>query len=67
MLTLDECVEAIKLVESGKSSRKVVEEFGVGCTQIQEMLNIANSVDPGQTPHSGPGLYYLQRLIRPNT
>ena len=42
VLTLDECVKAIKLVESRKSSIKVAEEFGVefgvGCTQIQEML-----------------------------
>ena len=32
VLTLDERVKAIKLVESGKSSRKVAEEFGVGHT-----------------------------------
>ena len=38
VLTLDECIKAIKLVESGKSSRKVAEEFGVGRTQIQETL-----------------------------
>ena len=38
VLTLDERVKAIKLVESGKSSRKVAEDFGVGRTQIQETL-----------------------------
>ena len=31
VLSLDEHVKAIKLVELGKSSRKVAEEFGVGC------------------------------------
>ena len=38
VLTLDEPIKAIKLVESGKSSGKVKEEFGVGCAQIQETL-----------------------------
>ena len=32
VLSLDECVKAIKLVESWKSSRKVAEEFDVGRT-----------------------------------
>ena len=34
-LTLDERVAVIKLLESGKSSRKVAEQYGVGRTQIQ--------------------------------
>ena len=34
-LTLDERVAVIKQLESGKSSRKVAEQFGVGRTQIQ--------------------------------
>ena len=38
VLTLDELVKAIKLVESGKNSRKVAEDFGVRRTQIQETL-----------------------------
>ena len=38
VLTLDERVKVIKQLESGKSSRKVADEFGVGRTQIQETL-----------------------------
>ena len=34
-LTLDERVAVIKQLESGKSLRKVAEQFGVGRTQIQ--------------------------------
>ena len=38
VLTLDERVKVIKLMESGKSSRILAEQFGVGRTQIQQTL-----------------------------
>lgn len=35
--TLDQRVEAIKLLDSGKPAYKVAEDFGVGKTQIQNL------------------------------
>lgn len=37
-LTLEERVKCIKLLESGKSSRAVANEIGVGRTQVQNVL-----------------------------
>jgi len=37
VLTLDQRVEAIKLLDSGKPAYKVAEDFGVGKTQIQNL------------------------------
>ena len=37
-LTLEERVKVIKLLESGKSSRTVADEVGVGRTQIQNVF-----------------------------
>ena len=38
MLTPEESVQVIKLLESGKSLHIVAEQFGVGRTQIQQTL-----------------------------
>ncbi len=38
VLTLDDRVKVIKLLEGGKSTRLVAEEFGVGKTQVQQTL-----------------------------
>ena len=38
VLTLEERVQVIKLLESGRSSRVVADQFGVGKTQIQQTL-----------------------------
>ena len=38
VLTLEECVQVIKLLESGRSSCVVADQFGVGKTQIQQTL-----------------------------
>ena len=38
VLTLEQRVEVIRLIESGKSSRIVAEQFGVGKTQVQQTL-----------------------------
>lgn len=37
-MTLEERVKCLKLLESGKSSRVVANEFGVGRTQVQNVL-----------------------------
>jgi transposase len=37
VLTLEERVQAIKLIDAGKSAYKVAEDFGVGKTQIQSL------------------------------
>ena len=37
VLTLEQRIEAIKLMDAGKPAYKVVEEFGVGKTQIQNL------------------------------
>lgn len=36
VLTLEDRIEVIRLLESGKSSRVVAEQFGVGKTQVQQ-------------------------------
>ena len=36
VLNLEDHVKVIRLMESGKSSRIVAEQFGVGRTQIQQ-------------------------------
>ena len=38
VLTLEESVQVIKLLESGKGLHIVAEQFGVGRTQIQQTL-----------------------------
>lgn len=38
VLTLEDRVKVIKLLESGRSTRLVAEEFGVGKTQVQQTL-----------------------------
>ena len=61
VLTLDEHVKAIKLVES--SLMWFVHKF-------KKHWNMANSVDPDQMPHSAAsnlGLQCMQRPICPNT
>ena len=37
VLTLEQRIEAIKLMDAGKPAYKVAEEFGVGKTQIQNL------------------------------
>jgi len=37
-MTLEERVKCIKLLDSGKSSRVVANELGVGRTQVQNVL-----------------------------
>jgi hypothetical protein len=66
ILTLEQRVEAIRLLDSGKVAYKIADEFGVGKTQIQNLRKRKAEILDDYEKHNLPGSTKRQRHITDN-
>ena len=61
-LALDEPVEVVKLLESGKSSRFIVDKLGVGRTRIQNVCKRKRKIMEEYDSNSNPESKRVRRV-----